>query len=412
YETPDDGGTRGLSELLIIEELMNRIKYITNASVSPKPCEYFDMIGGVGTGGLIALMLGRLKMPIDQAIKEYVTLCSRVFSDKKWQSRNEKFKASVFEASMEAMIKSSGLSPDALLQDDGSESCKNFVVALPAPHMTPRLFHSYTVGANQSYNCTIVTAARATTANPGFFKPVVITDGVISESFIGGNFGYNNPSRSVLEEAESVFGHSAPVACLVSIGAGKLDPPSLQKSDMKHMLDILSQIAADSEKVAEELENQYIHVPDVFFRLNVEQGLQKCALDDWKKLSEIKTHTLSYLLQPTIRKKFHNIVQALHNCPYKISVRNLKGPLLPGNHIDASMQDIYQIPAATQVFRGRKDILERLNRYFATDSISKVQKRYVLYGLGGAGKTQIVLQFVALYGSRWVKFKSLMLSCH
>ncbi|KAG6867495.1 hypothetical protein C0993_002100 [Termitomyces sp. T159_Od127] len=121
----DDGGTRGLSELLIIQELMNRIKYITNASVSPKPCEYFDMIGGVGTGGLIALMLGRLKMPIDQAIKEYVTLCSRVFSDKKWQGRNEKFRASVFEASIEAIIKSSGLLPNALLRDDGSQGFDN-----------------------------------------------------------------------------------------------------------------------------------------------------------------------------------------------------------------------------------------------------------------------------------------------
>ena len=27
-----------------------------------KPCEYFDLIGGTGTGGLIAIVLGRLQM--------------------------------------------------------------------------------------------------------------------------------------------------------------------------------------------------------------------------------------------------------------------------------------------------------------------------------------------------------------
>ena len=28
----------------------------------PKPCEYFDLIGGTSTGGLIAIMLGLLGM--------------------------------------------------------------------------------------------------------------------------------------------------------------------------------------------------------------------------------------------------------------------------------------------------------------------------------------------------------------
>ncbi|KAG6884316.1 hypothetical protein C0992_006517, partial [Termitomyces sp. T32_za158] len=228
----DDGGTRGLSELLIIQELMNRLNFINKAAAGPKPCQYFDMIGGVGTGGLIALMLGRLEMPIDQAIKEYVHFSSSVFSDRKWQSK-EKFKASVFETVMEALIKSHGLSTNALLLDDDLQHCKSFVVALPSAHLTPRLFRSYTLGANQGYNCTIVEAARATTANPGFFKPVLITEGGIQEAFIGGNLGFNNPSKLVLEEAESVFGHSTQVACFVSIGAGQLGPLSLQHLDIK-----------------------------------------------------------------------------------------------------------------------------------------------------------------------------------
>ncbi|KAG6875598.1 hypothetical protein C0992_003152, partial [Termitomyces sp. T32_za158] len=394
----DDGGTRGLSELLIIQELMNRINSLDKAAKAPKPCQYFDIIGGVGTGGLIALMLGRLKMPIDQAIEAYVRFTSSVFSDKKWRSK-EKFKVSVFETNMKAIIELSGLSPNALLRDDDSQGCKSFVVALPSAHMTPRLFRSYTLGANQGYNCTIVEAARATTANPGFFKPVLITDGGIQEAFIGGNLGFNNPSKLVLEETESVFGYAAQVACLVSLGAGQLGPLSLQHSDMNDMLDIVRKIATDSEKTAGELMSQYKHIPDVFFRLNVEQGLQNFALDDWKKLPEIKTHTQSYLKQTSLENHVKELVQALHTSRCKISIGYFTGSLLPKNYKKISMQDIYQIPAPTRFFTGRKDILQKLEEYFVADSTSIEQRRYVLYGLGGAGKTQIVLQFLALYGS-------------
>lgn len=60
--TLDGGGVRGLSSLLILREIMEDIERRTNASQTPKPCEYFDLIGGTSTGGLIAIMLGLLGM--------------------------------------------------------------------------------------------------------------------------------------------------------------------------------------------------------------------------------------------------------------------------------------------------------------------------------------------------------------
>ena len=43
----DGGGVRGLSSLCIIEELMRKV----DQENPPKPCDYFDMIGGTSTGG-------------------------------------------------------------------------------------------------------------------------------------------------------------------------------------------------------------------------------------------------------------------------------------------------------------------------------------------------------------------------
>lgn len=45
----DNGGVRGLSSLQILKQLMETI----NPDDPPKPCDYFDMIGGTGTGGYV-----------------------------------------------------------------------------------------------------------------------------------------------------------------------------------------------------------------------------------------------------------------------------------------------------------------------------------------------------------------------
>jgi hypothetical protein len=57
----DGGGIRGLSSLFILKEIMDSIRR-KSGDQNPLPCQYFDLIGGTSTGGLIAIMLGRLGM--------------------------------------------------------------------------------------------------------------------------------------------------------------------------------------------------------------------------------------------------------------------------------------------------------------------------------------------------------------
>lgn len=53
---------RGLSSPLILREIMEEIQRQSGAEDTPLPCQCFDLIGGTSTGGLIAIMLGRLRM--------------------------------------------------------------------------------------------------------------------------------------------------------------------------------------------------------------------------------------------------------------------------------------------------------------------------------------------------------------
>ncbi|KAL9136040.1 MAG: hypothetical protein Q9175_002749 [Cornicularia normoerica] len=51
-----------------------------------RPCHYFDYIAGVGTGGIIAMMLGRYRMSVGEAMGRYGDMCNAV-------ARKEKHKA-------------------------------------------------------------------------------------------------------------------------------------------------------------------------------------------------------------------------------------------------------------------------------------------------------------------------------
>ena len=54
------------------------------------------------------------------------------------------------------------------------------------------------------------------------------------------------------------------------------------------------------------------------------------------------------------------------------------------------------------MFTGRNDILERLTQCLnpSTSSVALKQRIFVLYGLGGAGKTQIMAKFVNDFGDQ------------
>ena len=113
----------------------------------PKPCDCFDLIGGTSTGGcvalyiydhlilltrytkfvhyrIIALMLGRLRMDVDTAIKHYDDLAKQVFSDmKRWG--DGKFKAKKLEEVIKSVVKTVTRDPESpLLEGDQAEVCR------------------------------------------------------------------------------------------------------------------------------------------------------------------------------------------------------------------------------------------------------------------------------------------------
>ncbi|KAL2758740.1 hypothetical protein ACRALDRAFT_1061859 [Sodiomyces alcalophilus JCM 7366] len=110
----DGGGVRGYSMLIIVQEIMHRA-YVEMEGRAPrrhqipKPCDHFDLIVGTGTGGLIALMLGRLRLDLETCKELYVRLTRMVFETDKTIAgipyRSTLFKASKLEAAIKECVR-------------------------------------------------------------------------------------------------------------------------------------------------------------------------------------------------------------------------------------------------------------------------------------------------------------------
>lgn len=132
----DGGGVRGLSSLYILRGLMTRVNLRRKKIGLPaaKPCEIFDLVGGTSTGGLIAIMLGRLEMDVDECIECYKALSKQIFEKSHWfpvrynLDINAKFDSNALEESIEKIVKdhtAEGKDPKNELLNDGTErKCK------------------------------------------------------------------------------------------------------------------------------------------------------------------------------------------------------------------------------------------------------------------------------------------------
>lgn len=78
---------------------------------------------------LIAIMLGRLKMDIDDCIKAYATLSARAFQKVKHRINlrgklQGRFDEIALKNAIQDVVAEAGLDRDALLKDDPSAPCK------------------------------------------------------------------------------------------------------------------------------------------------------------------------------------------------------------------------------------------------------------------------------------------------
>lgn len=361
----DGGGIRGYSALLILQELMRVIGTIErNYACGPSrvdgpaessyhpltllspapclaikskaknggepaltessnwlPCHYFDYVAGTSTGGLIGIMLGRLRMNVDDCISEYETLGAKVFGhSRKCHIRSplfwprDKYKHKTLESVVRDVVRRRvpkvAEFPGGRNFASDENRCRTVVVAFQqqskAGAEKPYLFRTYknlhkSKDAEQrkldrnpdmAHDIPIWQVARATSAAPTYFKPPII-DGL---EYVDGGFGANNPCAEIYEEVRIMNNNSKRCASIIlSIGTGKNNESRRVKGTgfqrYLNYLNFAKKWASDSEQTHLAMLKAKNEQKFDYFRLNVEEGLDQMKLDEWRARSALRIKT-------------------------------------------------------------------------------------------------------------------------
>ncbi|KAL9615141.1 MAG: hypothetical protein Q9167_000459 [Letrouitia subvulpina] len=298
----DGGGVRGVSIIIILTYIMRLLK--SRRGFETQPWQEFDMMGGTSTGGLIAFMLGRMRMTLDECTVAYIRLTKDVFSSLKRHpadprrladilNAKEKFDERALEQGIYQALSSKSWAEDALLKDLRHHSCCVFVCAT-RPNLSLARFRSYDTDLLNPYydDCQIWEAARATSAASTSFKPIEI--GKYRAKFVDGTFIANNPVNEALSEAKKKWGENKSYMIL-SIGTGE----DYEGSLLGHLLNLaecLAKLTTQTELTNQQFQDSQTAMLDSgrFYRFNV-PGLGNVKLEEYEALDVIAEKTDTYL---------------------------------------------------------------------------------------------------------------------
>jgi hypothetical protein len=223
------------------------------------PCHYFDFMFGTSTGGLIATILGRLRMSVTEALELYRKVGDDLFGKRRSQiPLRTKYYHEPLEQAVKDIISSrctehencdgNDLHPwdasnlDLILQQpvpfdvDQPRVCQSCCLTATHdeniseayllrsyPHYysenAPNWITRYNEGADP---IPIWQVTRATSAAPFFFEMVKTMINDIEKSFKDGGIRENNPSGAALSEFHAMYdGRADNPALMLSIGTGR-----------------------------------------------------------------------------------------------------------------------------------------------------------------------------------------------
>jgi len=317
----DGGGFRGLSTLIMLQTIFHVFKKESDQP-NLQPCDFFDLIVGTSTGGIIALMLGRLRMSIEECIQAYSALGEMIFGKKQGWPHEERFNAERLKDAIQGIVESKTGDKNALLLDPlGKDCCKVAICALiefdlnPAEPEILRSYRATGLIVDERQPWTIWEAARATSAAITYFEPLIRGDPPRVVRYYDAGLGHNNPAHIAHNETGRIWGKydklvpPDEISLLLSLGTGV--PEILRKQDAQtivqqasakfkipiDMVEAMQRMVTDTEKIAVQMNNDFgsPELRQIYFRFNVEQGLSAVQLFEWEKEEQIRADTKRYM---------------------------------------------------------------------------------------------------------------------
>ncbi|MEP6682774.1 MAG: patatin-like phospholipase family protein [Parafilimonas sp.] len=322
----DGGGIRGVIPGTILMQLEKVLQKKDNGT--RKIGDYFDMIAGTSTGGILACLYlmpgenGKAKYSAEEAVNLYIKNGHTIFD----------------RTLKEKILSAGGIIHEKYSQDPiynlltdyfGDETLNNFIKPslITSYDITDRksiFFTSSDACVDDMYNFKIRDIARATSAAPTYFSPAHIEslNGQVYTLVDGGMFA-NNPAlcayaearktnfSKVLKDADKKDAPTAQDMLIISLGTGSIKK-QYHYDEFKHageikwlepVIDIL--MAGNSETVAYQLTQMYLTLNDEFknnyYRL--EPGLKEAC----SEMDEATKENIDNLYQAGLTYVYDNI---------------------------------------------------------------------------------------------------------
>ncbi|CAE6489093.1 unnamed protein product [Rhizoctonia solani] len=401
YALANGGGVRGLSSLLLLQEVMNRLQKLGRQGKTVKPVDWFDVIAGTGTGGVIACMLGKMGMSIKEAVESYTTLTEAIFSNKKTGgiTGGAAYKSTTLKESLQSIIQAATGDGDTKMSEGASkpDGCNTLIFATLKDNINasiPVMFRSYQASANRAPDCAMWEALYATMAHPDFFKSIDIAEGSLKYSFVGGELGNSNPLAHVLAEVRDLYPDQY-VSCIMSVGAGHAHTIRISNTSHRKTSLAMKAMATGSDRVAEEMARRFQDTTGVYFRFNVDQGIQDVGTDDWEKLGTVGMHTRAYLSKNEVDRGMREATKAMHDRSNALAVAWIDGRVQ--RVLEPAI--VKKCPAPTAYYTGRTKETQAVGSCIANSGHQ--QQVCVIYGLGGAGKSQLAFKAIQQNYHNW-----------
>ncbi|RMJ18508.1 hypothetical protein CDV36_001786 [Fusarium kuroshium] len=336
----DGGGVRGVMALEVLHEVMERLA------------------AGTSAGGIIGIMLFRLRMTAEDAIKQYDVIASQVFSPKiygwnigwmpnfmsstinnsKTLVQSSRFDDASLKKAVDGVVEKFGLDEndrklkgDAPLQHPGS--ARIFCCTTAQNRAETVLLRTYkdnniycssktndTMALHQD-KVTISLATRATSAAPTYFPEVTFPEGTPKSKdherlvFWDGGLLNNNPIDQLwYSRYELTQPHEPPpaISCVISLGNGYTKPDSPQNhAEVMEFSTNTNAKAKDFTRHMATLNLRGEHKDTKYVRLNPSLGKSEIGLADYTKMKELKAMAQKYLTDKKNQEWINKAVDAI-----------------------------------------------------------------------------------------------------
>lgn len=252
----DGGIVTGYTSLIMLKRLLR----LMEPEGRIYPHKHFDLICGTSSGGLIAILLGRLRLDLDEATSTYLNLMklSEASLRQWWWARNTHRSLT---AAIQDIVQEHGTKDMLMLGPDRGKGCKCFVTTATVPRgqVPIRLLRSYGDPTDNvwPHPWTVEDAALAAFGAPVYFRSHSVQHENTNYHYEDARFhGLNNPTITAWDECDRLDPKQPP-HCIVNLGS-RITAPTERSGNLSNWILLPFQTAWTASAVACNLLNAVI----------------------------------------------------------------------------------------------------------------------------------------------------------